>query len=528
MLKYSIFFLCILGIISPGFAQNDLSDFFSDTDKFLKQHVKDGFINYPAIVKNPSELNSLVERVAKTTLENVSSQEQKAFLINAYNILVINGIVSNYPSNSPQAIAGFFDSKTYTVAGERLTLNQLEKDKLLKVTQDARLHFALVCAAKGCPRIADFAFVPAQLNEQLEARTRLALNDPYFIRVDDENKKVDISEIFTWYRSDFLKDGKSVKEFINTYREEKIPNDYKVGNYTYDWALNSISNAAQGLSINTTGDKSNIQVFTPSALFRQGQFEINFFNNLYSQTGVRDVEGDRIDLANRETFINTMIQFTYGVSKSARVNVGLDLLLNSASVSPSSEGIFSHFSSNVDFRQTVVSYIAPRVKFVPLKRFPRTSIQTSLQIPISRNLENRDGRFVTHDRYTWLTQFFTDFNIGPDFQVFIEEAIFYRINRNSALDRNFVRFFLSGFLSYFPRNTKATIFGFAQYAPRYEVQDNGFDSQFGLSQWFTQIGFGAKYQLTKNINIEASYGNFVASRRDGAGDVINFGIRFIK
>ncbi len=527
-MKKLLTLLLLSGMSLASLAQTSLNEFLDKTDALLKAHVREGLVDYPALVKNPSKLEALTRYIAQAKPQDWNAAEQKAFFINAYNVTVMKGIVDNYPTQSPQAIGGFFESKKYPIAGEKLTLNELEKEKLLKPTQDARLHFVLVCAALGCPKIAPFAYRPDQLDAQLDEQTRLALNDPNFIRVDSEAGQAKISEIFTWYRSDFVSKEQDVRGFINQYRVEAIPDNFKIGSYTYDWMLNSVMGPQPGEQANFPNRQgSNIQVFTPSALFSKGQFEINFFNNLYTQTAVRDQSGDRQDLATRQSFINTMIQFTYGVSKSARVNVGFDLFLNSASIADADQGLLSHFG-DVQQRKTVISYVAPRVKFVPFpKLFPRSSIQTSLQIPVSPNLENRDGLFLTHDRYTWLTQFFTDFNIGPKFQVFIEEAIFYRINRNSLNDRNFVRFFLSGFLSYFP-TSKVTVFGFAQYAPRYETLDNGFDSQFGLSQWFTQIGAGAKYQINKNIGLELSYGNFIASRRDGAGDVLNFGIRFIK
>ncbi len=512
----------------PLHAQTDLNGFLDQTDQFLQKYVKEGKVDYPAIIKSPAELKALVQAIANFSLDGLSDSERKAFYINAYNLNVIDGIVQHYPTNSPQAVVGFFDREKHQIAGESLTLNELEKDKLLKTTQDARLHFVLVCAAKSCPPLAPEAYRPENLEEQLDIRTRMALDDPKFIRVENDGQKVEISELFTWYRGDFLRNHDSVLDFINAYRSEKLDSEIKVGTYTYDWSLNIVKEMEDDmpLSPNPKG-RSNLQVFTPSALFRKGQFEINFFNNLYTQTEVRNTEGDEIGLAQRQNFLSTMIQFTYGVSKSARVNVGLDLHINSASVDLESGSPFKHFFGEVDFRETVISYIAPRVKFVPFKKFPRVSVQSSLWIPIADDLENRDGRFIAHDRYTWLTQFFSDFSLGPKFQVFIEEAIFYRINRNSQQDNNFVRFFLSGFLSYFP-TSKTTIFGFAQYAPRYETLDNGFDSQFGLSQWFTQVGLGAKYQLTPQVGLELSYGNFIASRRDGAGSAINFGVRFIK
>ncbi|MEO1652812.1 MAG: DUF547 domain-containing protein, partial [Bacteroidota bacterium] len=509
-------------------AQENLDEFFTQTDQFLKKYVAEGKVKYPEIVNKPEELNSLTRYIAQAPVKDFSGRALKAFYINAYNLLVISSVVEAYPTSSPQNVGGFFDGNKQMVGGEKLTLNEIEKKKLLAPTQDARLHFVLVCAALGCPPISPQAYRPERLEAQLETQTRLALNSDYFIRVNPEDKKVEISEIFNWYKSDFLKSQPNALAFINAYRETKIPEDYKVDFYTYDWALNVLAEKVQeSKSAMPERFGSNLQVFTPSALFRKGQFEINFFNNLYTQTEVRDASGDAVNLSQRQTFINTMLQFTYGVSKSARVNVGFDVFLNSASVDNSGGSAFNHFFGDVDFRETTISYIAPRVKFIPFKKFPRVSVQTSFIIPVAQDLENRNGRFVAHDRYTFLTQFFSDFNLGPKWQVFIEEAIFYRIRRNSEQQNNFVRFFLSGFLSYFP-TSKTTVFGFAQYAPRYERLDNGFDSQFGLSQWFTQVGIGGKYQVSPKLGLELSYGNFIASRNDGAGAVLNFGIRFIK
>ena len=310
-------------------AQDDLSSFLSDTDKFLKKYVQSGDINYQALSKNNADLKPLVSFIAQASLENLSDLEKEAFYINAYNILVINQVIENYPINSPQAIGGFFDIKKHQVSNERITLNTLEKEKLLAATQDPRLHFVLVCAAKGCPKIANFAYLPDQLEAQVEERTRLALNDPEFIRVNESAKKAELSEIFTWYKQDFQKNGNTVLDFINQYRTQKL-DDYQIGSYTYDWTLNSLGGDKQVL--NSTDQKSNIQVFTPSALFRKGQFEVNVFNNLYTQTQVRDGAGEEVGLGQRQTFVNTMIQFTYGVSKSARVNLGFDVYVSSASV----------------------------------------------------------------------------------------------------------------------------------------------------------------------------------------------------
>ena len=68
---------------------------------------------------------------------------------------------------------------------------------------------------------------------------------------------------------------------------------------------------------------------------------------------------------------------------------------------------------------------------------------------------------------------------------------------------------------------------FTQYAPRFENVGMEENSQFGLSQWFTQLGGGIKYQLIEQLSLELSYGNVILSRVDGNGYLMNFGLRYI-
>lgn len=209
------------------------------TNHFLEEHVESGMVDYKAIHQNPSRIQQLYEQIGSTSLENASDAEKKAFYINAYNILTIYQIVQNYPVKSPTDVEGFFDNTKHQVAGESLTLDQVEKERLMKNHFDPRLHFVLVCAAKSCPPLASFAFQADQLDEQLDERTREALNNPDFIRVNKNQKKVEVSQIFEWYKQDFTKETSSILAYINQYRDEEIPSSYQVDFYKYDWALNA-------------------------------------------------------------------------------------------------------------------------------------------------------------------------------------------------------------------------------------------------------------------------------------------------
>ena len=205
------------------------SSFFKATDQFLKKYVYNGLVNYQAIKKQPQEIQQLVNSLQNFDLESLPpGNTQKAFWINVYNLLVIQGVVSNYPIHSPQDVDGFFDRQRFLVAGENLTLNDIENNKIRAVYQDARIHFVLVCAAIGCPSIISNAYLPNILDSQLEERSRVTLNSDLHVRVDHSNGLVNLSELFKWYEEDFKSDGKKTNQIINPFKKGKIPENYEI------------------------------------------------------------------------------------------------------------------------------------------------------------------------------------------------------------------------------------------------------------------------------------------------------------
>lgn len=235
------FCLLFVGVflLTPSlFAQTTSSAFTDGVDGFMKAHVANGRVDYAQFKKSDGDLTNLYKKAGAVSLAGASDNEKKAFYINAYNVAVIHQVVQAFPLKSPLDKPGFFDQVKHRVAGQEITLNQLEKDKLLAAYGDARVHFAVVCAAVSCPPIANFAYTADKLDAQLDERTRLALNNPSFVRVSKGQKKAELSKIFDWYKRDFARGGQPVLTFINGFRREKIPGDYAVGFYEYDWTLN--------------------------------------------------------------------------------------------------------------------------------------------------------------------------------------------------------------------------------------------------------------------------------------------------
>jgi hypothetical protein len=252
-MKVIIVFLLITGVgfASTGFTfsapdtnENDpaasvtfsLDDFFTAANTFLSAYVADGKVDYAGIKSEQSSIQKLTDAIASADLSAAGQNTKIAFYLNAYNLLVIKSVVDKLPINSPLDVPGFFDTKKHNVAGEYLTLNDIENKKL---RPDPRVHFALVCAARGCPKIINEAYMPSTVQDQLTRQTKKAMNDASFIKVDNTAKTVKISKIFDWYKDDFLKQpGTTALTFINQYRDVKIPADYSLGYYEYDWSLN--------------------------------------------------------------------------------------------------------------------------------------------------------------------------------------------------------------------------------------------------------------------------------------------------
>lgn len=212
--------------------------FSKDAAAFFDQYVSDEGVNYTAIKKEATSLNHLVQSIANIDFEQLKDDTKTSFLLNSYNILVIQSVVDNFPIEGPLKVDGFFDKNTFKIGKQELSLNDLENIYLREQLGDPRIHFALVCAGKGCPPLTKVAFTPTNTDARLEALTIKALNHPKFIRIDKQAKKAEISQIFEWFAGDFGANQSEIIDFINNYRTKAIPKDYEIGYYEYDWDLN--------------------------------------------------------------------------------------------------------------------------------------------------------------------------------------------------------------------------------------------------------------------------------------------------
>ena len=246
--------ITFLFLSSSAVAQTIDQKFFNDADAFFAAQVENSLVKYKGL-KNNTQLAALIQTIENADLSGVSDATKKAFYINAYNLHVINEATKLYPTNSVQAGGGFFDRTKVKTAGQISTLNNLEKDQLLKPYNDGRLHFVLVCGALDCPPITDFAYLPAKLDQQLDQQTKLALDDPNFLKVDRNN--LELSQIFKWYPEDFGGSKKNIISFINKHRTNTVPSTAKVAYYDYDWTLNDALTSTGSASVGGSSGGGN-------------------------------------------------------------------------------------------------------------------------------------------------------------------------------------------------------------------------------------------------------------------------------
>ena len=502
-------FTLIIFFSSNLLSQKIDQQFFDKANGFFSKNVKNGLVNYTNL-KNNTELNTLIKTVNGADLSQANAATKKAFYINAYNLHVINAAAELYPLNSVQAVGGFFDRKKIQVAGENLTLNNLEKEKLLKPYQDARLHFVLVCGALGCPPITNFAYRPALLEDQIEQQTKLALNDPNFIKVS--SKGTALSQIFNWYASDFGGNKKAVIEFINQFRQSPISQNASISYYEYDWTLNGQSSGNS--SISTEPKANNASRYIVSSAIPKGSIELKFFNNLYTQrTGSQD------NLTNRSTFLTSSLSFLYGLNN--KLNVGFATRyrrVRNAALPSSALDVLSSGPEGSS-RQGLTAF-GPQIRYAPFEKLSNFSIQSSFVFPIGSDLAGSATQpYIDWNGATWNTQFFNDLSIGNNFSLFTE-VDFILEDIGSGSDGHLNRFSTPATLifSYSPTN-KSTIYALGGYSPYW--QEN-FD-------YFVQGGFGTKYQFTPNVELELLYTGFsnkFLSETGGDAATYNIGFRF--
>ncbi len=186
-----------------------------------------------------------------TTLQAIDPRqynraEQMAYWINLYNALTIDVVIDAYPTKSILKIGGSFFSpgpwnkKYLKIAGQKLSLNDIEHGILRPIWQDSRIHYVVNCASYSCPNLSAIAYTAENTEEQLTTAAKDYINNPRGITIDGDDLL--LSKIFDWYQVDFGNNEKELLEQLANHAEPELANrllnhDGDI-DYDYDWSLN--------------------------------------------------------------------------------------------------------------------------------------------------------------------------------------------------------------------------------------------------------------------------------------------------
>lgn len=264
--------------------------------------------------------------------------------------------------------------------------------------------------------------------------------------------------------------------------------------------------------------RSNIQTYTPSKLLNKGQWDIKWFNNLYTET--KDLfgpNGSEQDIPRNTFFTSTVDVFT-GISASSNFNIGLLLEFRSNVIGGRDALDVFKFDGEASSARSGFTSFAPAVKFNPIKGIGNFTIQTAFHIPLIDN-ESENEVFLDQKGFIFQNRFFYDYSFaGGKWQLFSELNTEFNFGKKEdSFANNSFRLTPGVFLSYFP-SSKFTILALVQHS---QLIDAGND----FSQDFTALGGGIKYQLTDVLNIETLYTSFVRGNDTGLGQTFNIGLR---
>jgi len=232
---------------APGKAPDGgAADWRADYGYILSKYVKASGFDYASLNKNKADIDKLIsvtkalEHHTPEYIQQYSRDEQFAIYVNAYNAWMLVKALELYPIDSILNKYPNFYKEAKIIVGNELTFDVLEHEILRKQYFDARVHFAVNCASKGCPPLLNEPYAGHKLEEQLNLATTNFLNSEHGIKLKSAQSSIaEASQLFEWFASDFIKQEGSVVNFINKYTDHPIKT--VSGYLDYDWSLNQSS-----------------------------------------------------------------------------------------------------------------------------------------------------------------------------------------------------------------------------------------------------------------------------------------------
>ncbi len=190
-------------------------------DALLHAHVKAaGAVDYHGLQRDVAELDAYLAMLATAPFDQLGRDEKLALLINAYNAFTLRLILEHFNDGALKSIRDLdepWDQVRWSLGGKTYSLNQIEHEQIRPKFKEPRIHFALVCAAVGCPILRSEAYQSDRIDQQLEEQSKYVHEHDRWFRFDPEKNRVWLTRLYLWYGDDFVQASGSVLDFAAHY-----------------------------------------------------------------------------------------------------------------------------------------------------------------------------------------------------------------------------------------------------------------------------------------------------------------------
>ena len=211
-------------------------------DNLTRKYISSsGKVNYAGFKKEKIQLEKYIKELQSyhKDLSSWSKNKRLAYWINVYNAVTVKLIVDNYPLKSITDLHGGkpWDQKLINLGGVSYSLDVIENKIIRPRFNEPRIHFAVNCAAKSCPKILNRAWTEDNIQRYLTKQTKAFIANSSQNTIKED--KVILSKIFDWYKTDFGTSNENVIKFINKYSDIDVKSDASVSYNEYNWSLNN-------------------------------------------------------------------------------------------------------------------------------------------------------------------------------------------------------------------------------------------------------------------------------------------------
>lgn len=245
---FCVLVLAVIAYPAMATSQEDYQTALASWSRTLQMYVDEqGRTDFRALASDNDDLRQFVSFVESTSPAShpdlfATDEEVLAYHINAYNALAMYGVIDEgIPSDFDGFFKrlSFFKLRSVVVGGKKTSLYDYE-NKVIRPLDEPRVHFALNCMVKDCPRLPQEVFQANTLEQQLEAAAQEFFNKDKHIRIDADKRTVYVSKILDFYTEDFVPSGKArdLTEYVNRYAKMMVPEGYRVKFIDYNWTIN--------------------------------------------------------------------------------------------------------------------------------------------------------------------------------------------------------------------------------------------------------------------------------------------------